>query len=422
MIRASTLAFLFAATLPSLAIAQQPKPSGYAERDILSPFRSPAEVYAPPDKLFGLLRVMRQIADDPNSRRSFDENGREIVDDERWRAARRDVDQLGIDAGYMAGIVRMSKNADDRATAFYASFYCNNVGYVFNLIAHIPGEPWRKTREAMLPRAAEFVRANLGRRYGSLSEDEKRALALPKPGSPEAKAAGITRGPVDDDPLHTLNLVPFFQLLDVDEPLDQAQALWFLQQVFAVRGDLALVWLEPMLPRLRQLLTGSDAKVRTQAIGLFAQIGPEGLARPADDADTQALLDFAYAAQKALFPPIRNLNDAIVQMQPSAERDALLAAAKQAAANESIGDPSHGKTKDGVAFRGFRIAHVPADLRPLAIPEGSVITTINGAPVTTAAQVVTTVTDLLGKLKHPRVLVVEYVHDGESHAIEYRIL
>src|SRR5690606_24876960 len=120
------------------------------------------------------------------------------------------------------------------------------------------------------------------------------SLALPKPGSPEAKAAGITRGPRDDDPRHTLNLVPLFQLLDVDEPLDQAQALWFLSQVFTVRQDLALIWLEPMLPRLRQLLISDDIKVRMQAIGAFAAIGPADLARPADDADNKALLDWAY--------------------------------------------------------------------------------------------------------------------------------
>ncbi|MCA8964435.1 MAG: hypothetical protein H6838_02185 [Planctomycetes bacterium] len=422
MIRASALAVLFAAALSAPAVAQQPKPTGYPDRDILSPFRNPAEVYAPPDKLFGLLRQMRQIADDKNARKSFDQDGREVVDDGRWRAARHDVDQLGIDAGYLAGIMRMSKNADDRATAFYAAFYCKNVGYVFNLISHIPGEPWRKTREAALPRAAEFVKANLGRRYGQLSDDEKRALSLPKPGSPEAKAAGITRGPLDDDPLHTLNLVPFFQLLDVDDALDQAQALWFLQQVFTVRKDLALVWLEPMLPRMRQLLISDDDKVKAQALGLFATIGPEDLARPADDADNQALLDWAYLAQKTLFPPIRNLNDTVVQMQPSAERDALLAAAKKAIADGSIGDATHGKAKDGTAYRGYRIARVPDELQPLAIPAGAVITTINGSPVGSAAEVATTVGNLLDKLKHPRVLVVEYVLDGISHAIEYRIL
>ncbi len=422
MIRARAFAILFATVVSVPGHAQQPKPSGYPDRDILSPFRDPAEVYAPPDKLFALLRQMRQIADDKNARKSFDQDGRELVDDDRWRTAKRDVDQLGIDAGYLAGIMRMSKNGDDRATAFYAAFYCKNVGYVFNLISHIPGEPWRKTREAALPRAAAFIKANLGRRYGELSDDEKRALSLPKPGSPEAKAAGITRDPRDDDPLHTVNLVPFFQLLDVDDALDQAQGLWFLQQVFTVRKDLALVWLEPMLPRLRQLLISEDDKVKVQAIGLLGTIGPADLPRPTADADNQALLDWAYQAQKALFPPIRNLNDTIVQMQPSAERDALVAAAKKAIADGALGDATHGKAKDGSAYRGYRIARVPDELQPLAIPVGAVITTINGAPVGTAAEVAATVGNLLDKLKHPRVLVVEYLFDGESRAIEYRIL
>lgn len=422
MNRASAFALIFATALHAPATAQQPKPTGYPDRDILSPFRSPAEVYAPPDKLFMLLRQMRQIADDASASKSFDEHGREVVDNPRWQQARREVDAIGLDAGYLASIVRMSKNADDRAVAFYGCFYCNHVGYVLNLISHIPGEPLRKTRETILPRAAAFVQANLGRRYGQLSEEEKSSLALPKPGSPEAKAAGITRGPRDDDPLHTLNLVPFFQLLDVDEPLDQAQALWFLTQVFTVRQDLALIWLEPMLPRLRQLLISDDIKVRMQAIGAFAAIGPADLARPADDADNKALLDWAYQAQKTLFPPIRNLNNAVVQMQPSAERDALVVAARQALAAGSLGEAIRGKTKDGAAYRGLRVLRVPAELEALAIPDGAVITTINGSPIASADELAQTVKTLLDKLKHPRVLTVEFVVDGALHAVEYRIL
>lgn len=421
MIRGTALALLSIA-LPVAAPAQQQKHIAYPQRDILSPFRSPAEVHAPPDRLFALLRQMREIADDPNSKKTTDQDGREIVDDERWRLAKREVDLLGIDAGYLATLMRFSKSADDRAVAFYAAFYCTNIDYVLNLVSHIPGEPWQKTREAMLPRAVAFARAHLTRRYGQLSDQQKRALQLPQPGSPEARAAGITRAPIDDDPLHTLNLVPFFQLMDTDEPLDHAQSLWFLSQVFSIRQDLALAWLEPALPRVRQLLIGEDKRVREQALALLQTIAPEDLAKPAADADTAALLDWAKAAEKGMFPPIRNLNDAIVQMQPSPERDAVAAAARQAIDASGTGETAFGKAKDGLPYRGFRINALPEALKPLALPQGAVITAINGVGVTDAASLKATVVDLLDKLGHPRRLFVEYVSGGDRHAIEYRFL
>jgi hypothetical protein len=414
---------LFAALLPfAAAAAQQAKHVAYPQRDILSPFRSPSEVHAPPDRLFALLRQMRQIAEDRSSRKSFDDNGREVVDDERWRLARREVELLGIDAGYLATLMRYSKNGDDRATAFYAAFLCTNIDYVLNLIAHIPGEPWRTTREAAMPRAVEFCKVHLTRRYGQLSDEQKRAMMLPKPGTPEARARGITRAPLDADPLHGLNLLPFFQLLDGDDALDQAQGLWFLAQVFPLRMDLALAWLEPALPRVQQLLLADDAKVVQQAVALLQTIAPPDLAPLPADADNAARLTWAKRAEYGMFPPIRNLNDAIVQMQPSAERDAVAAAARAAIAASGTGEPAHGKTKAGLPFRGFKITHVPDELKVLAIPQGAVITTINGAPITDAASLDRTVRELLDQLGHPRRLFVEYVLQGDSHAIEYRLL
>ncbi|MBX3464034.1 MAG: hypothetical protein KF830_12750 [Planctomycetes bacterium] len=414
---------LLAASLGGAATAQEPKAVAYPERDALTPFRQPADVYAPPDRLFALLRTMQAIADRPDAPKDFDADGREVVDDPAWRQARAEVGQLGVDAAYLAQIMRLHRNAGERATAFYGAFHCDDVDHVLNLIAHIPGEPERRTRQAALPRAVAFLRAHLGRRFGDLGEEQRRALraALPEPGSPAARARGITRAPLDQDHLHELRLVPFFQLLDLDEPIDQAQGLWFLKEVFLVRPDLALLWVEPALPRLRQLLAADDEAVRAQAIGLFAAIGPRDLG-PAPAGDPRALQEWADRAAKFLFPPIRNLNDAIVQLQPSPERDALAAAGVRALEGSAIGDPFAGKGPDGRPCRGFRIAVVPDELKPLAIPAGAVITTVNGVPVTDAASLLRTVREQLRSLKHPRQLVVEYLRGGAVHAIEYRLL
>jgi len=407
----------------ALGFAQETKFVAYPERDILSPFRSPQDVYAPPDALFEQLRIMQAIADRPGVTKEFDAEGREIVDDPTWRAARAEVERLGLDAAYLAQIVRLHKHDGQRATAFYGAFFVTNRDHVFNLISHIPGEPVRKTREAAMPRAIGYLRANLGRKFGALSQEEKDTLtkALPQIGSPAAKARGLTRLPKDEDHLHEVRLKPFFQLLDLDEAIDQAQGLWFLKEVFAIRRDQAQLWLEPALPRLRQLLQSENDVVRNEAIGVLQQIGPKNWRQPPVD-DPRDLQTWADEAIKALFPPIRNVNDTIVQLQPSPERDAIVAAGRKALETSAIGDPVTGRTPDGQYYRGYRIASVPEELRPLAIPREAILTRVNGVAVVDAATLLATVRTQLEKVGHPRTLFVEYLRDGTLHAIEYRIL
>lgn len=399
--------------------------AAYPERDALSPFRSPSDVYAPPDEAFRLLRIMQALADVASSPKRFDIDGREVVDDPRWQRAREDLLKLerGLDAGYLAHILRMNKNAADRATAFYAIFHVAKVDDVFELIAHVPGEPLRAIRERAFPRAIAFVRANAGRRFGDLAPEKQEELkaSLPEPGSPAARAAGIVRGPVAEDHLHKLRLVPFLQMLDLPEPIDQAQALWFVKEASRVRPDLALVWLEPSLPRVKELLASPSAQVREQAIGLFQAIGPKDLPAP-PETDAAALAAWADEASKALFPPIRNLNDAIVQLHPGRERDAVADAGRIALQEASVVDPWVGKDKAGAPARGVRVVTVPAALKPLAIPQGAVITAVNGAGVRDAASLLATLTQLLQAGKPPRKLMVDLLVDGEPRAIEFRVL
>jgi hypothetical protein len=406
--------------------AQDTKTVAYPQRDLLSPFRNPTEVYAPPDRLFALLRRMRTLAESGQYPVVFDDQGRETVDAEAWRDAKSQVDELGIDAATLAVILRTSKNADDRTTAFYATFFCKQANYLIDLLCHIPGEPERRIRERALPLAIAWLQRNLGKKFGDLDAEHQKALtlALPQPGSPAAKAAGITRLPQADDLLYadSLRLYPFFQLLDLDEPIDQAQGLWFLKEMFRIRKDLALRHCEPALPRIRQLLVGDDRRVREQAIGLLAAIGPANLREAGVDEPAPALLEWAEQAARALFPPIRNLNDAVVQLHPSPERDAVLAALQQALSGDTVGEASHGRTKDGVNYRGFLLRNVPAALRVLAIPAGAVITTVNGVGVSDARSVLRVGEQQLRAQGHPRQLFVEYVLDGSARAIEYRIM
>lgn len=404
--------------------AQQQKHVAYPERDILSPFRFPGEVYAPPDRLFFLLRRMRVLAANQGNPRRIDDEGRQLIDHEGWRTAYDEVMSIGVDAAYLAQILRLSKNADDRATALYGMFFCKQPENIANLISHIPGEPERKAREMAFPLAVQWLQVHLKRRFGDLGEEAKKnlVLALPKLGSPAAKAAGITRLPRDDDHLVDLRVIPFLQLLDLDDPLDQAQGMWFCKEMFAIRVDLALKWLEPALPRVRQLLVADDPQVRKEAIGLLRAIGPKDLPEIADDAAPAALQAWADRAVRNLFPPIRNLNNTIVALYPSPERDALVAAGLEALEGDKLGETKFGRTKDGQNYRGYCLRHVPEALRPLALPVGATVTTVNGLPITDAASLLRTVRELLQVQKHPRSLLVEYIRDDAVHAVEFRVM
>lgn len=423
--------------LSPIAAAQEPQaPAAYPTRDELTPFRNPTEIMAPPDTLFAQLGTMRRIAEDPAATRSFGADGREVIDDETWRQARREAERIGIDAGMLAAHIRQNRNADQRATCFYAAFYCTNEEYVLDLVGHIPGEPERKTRERAYPRAIEFVRAHIKRTFGSLTEEEQKIVLrdIPQPGSPAANARGIKRLPQAGDLLFSLNLVPFYQLLDLDEPLDQAQALWFLAQCFRERPDLAQATLEPVLPRIRQLLAHGEARVVQQAIELLAAVGPKGLVPPAADASPRERDAYADTAIRALFPPIRRVSDGLLLLFPGPDRDAIVAAGRAALDTDRIGEGTNGKDAQGNLYRGFRVDRVPEALAVLGIPKGAVVTAINGVPVFDSPSLWRTIADQFfvreknkdGKLERRPIskgrLFVDMIVGQEPRAMEYRVL
>jgi S1-C subfamily serine protease len=57
----------------------------------------------------------------------------------------------------------------------------------------------------------------------------------------------------------------------------------------------------------------------------------------------------------------------------------------------------------------------------LAIPKGSIIISVNGAPIGSAQDLLATIIKQ-SKAPRPRRVMVEYVLTGQSRAIEYRIM
>lgn len=420
-----TLALILAATAALPAQQKQKAPPAYPGNDILSPFRKCDEIYAPPDAVFEELKIMRGRAERESARTSFDKDGREVVDDDLWRASLARLRKMQLDPGYLANILRKSRNADERDLALYGAFLCADVAAVFNLISHIPGEPEMKTRQKAYPRAIAFLKAHIGRQWGGLSAEEKKALDLPPIGSPAAKAAGLTAEPKDTDHLYTLRLQPFFQLLDLDSPIDQAQGLWFLRECFAIRKDLARAWLEPALPRLRELLASDKTMVREHAIALLAVLAPK-LKAPGPNDGPDLIADWAEQAIRTEFPPVRIVSDGLVLLWPCEERDAMAQAAEEALRTGSAADSTNAKTTTGQPVRGVRITRVPKALEALPIKTGMVITFVNGTPINDTRQLL----ELCQQVLKPRTpgtaprgkLMFEYVIGNESRALEVRVM
>jgi hypothetical protein len=189
-----------------------------------------------------------------------------------------------------------------------------------------------------------------------------------------------------------------------------------------VRPDLAKGWLEPALPRVVEIFRGKDARARTEARGLMAALAPATIQQPAADAPDAAWETWLTAVTKAVYPPIRRLSEALYALYPSEERTALGARVAEALAGDTLGDQASGKTEDGKAYWGFRLARLPKELEGMGVPAGAVVTALNGRPMRTAKDLLTTGTNLLGAGRGQRSLVVEFVHEGKQKAVEYRVM
>lgn len=372
----------------------------------LRPFRRPHQQVKVPAELFTQLRKMLEIADSPGAVLRYDENGREVCDDPAWRQAyERARPLLKNMGGYLGIILRDSGNPEHRRLAAYGAFYLENIEHVFQLLAFLPGEPERRTREEGYRRAIAFLSVHLPRNREAAKGDEA--------GAPPAGR----RPPHPGEPRYHLNTFPFLCLLELDDPRDQAQGLWFLAEVMRIRPDLAPSILEEARPHLEDLVFSEHDDVRRQAERFVRAADPRHRPAPIDtsrerrEAWLQAVLD-------TVLPPIRKISDGLVEIHFGDKLDRLVAVGRAALEADALGGPEQGRLRSGLGYRGFRIARLPRPLDELGLPLEAVITAINGQPVATAAEILDAVRLWT---RHRRALLVEFVHRGRQRAVEFRL-
>ncbi len=369
----------------------------------LLPFRNPSGNVEPPEELFADLQAMWNIRKGARrSEISFDDMGREIVDDPRWQRAYEAAQGKMFNMATVFGLMlRDSRVVNYRRLSAYGTFYATNPAHVFELIAFFPGEPEREIREGAFRRAIEYLRVHLPKNKPVTVDGDGEAAAGREP-----------------DSLYTLEVYPFVALLDETDFRDQAQGLWFLKEVMAIRPQGAKPILGACVDRLRRLLVSDNAEVRVQAREFLQQADPAHRDAPAEDAGDEALIAWLDAVAYDVFPPVRAMSEGLTDIYPSDDLDRIIEVGTDALERKSIGEPVTGRKRGGGTYRGFRIARLPEPLDKLRLPVGTVITSINGQPVATARSIL----DMLQiSAKAKKRFFVEYVRDGVPMAMEYRL-
>jgi hypothetical protein len=300
-----------------------------------------------------------------------------------WRRLRNELKgKIARKGGLLGTIVWDSAVVEDRATALYGIYHLDEPRTTIELIPLIAGEPVHELRARHYPLAVEF-----------LAEHWRK-------GSP-----------------HTLNAAPFFGLLRTGDVRDEAQALWFLTRLLELRPEYAVEFLEAARDPLRKLLVAKHDDVRSHARTFLSAIAPN-VPPPARD-DDAGRLEWLDKILYQLLPPLRARGTGVIELHPSADRDQVVAVGREALRGESIFTKAQGRTRDGAHYRGLRVARLPEPLDKLGVPLEAVLVALNGVPIADGPALLQHLETLI---KTQRALLLEYVHDGTTRALEFRVV
>lgn len=367
----NTLLFTILLSTASLAPAQSDqvdtywqRQSGCKEYKELRPFRKPGEklVGAQVSQLNDLLRSLRKmmaIANKADPKQvSFDSTGREVVQDDAWKAAYETVKQDGLKmAGWLGLILQKDVDAVRRGLAAYGMYYLNNPQEIFHLISYLPGEPRADIREAGMQRALEFLSVHLPESKPQNSKSPDNGIVVPR---------------------FLFNPLPFIQLLDQPNNVDIGQGIWFLSELLKIRPDLGRAYFDEIYEILPKLLRSKSKTVRLRTLDFLAAVDRKSNRRQKVGDSIEAQLEWVKTLDYELFPPIRRISSGVVDLYPSEDLDRLIAAGKKLLASGLQQGTAKG-TGEFVRY-GIRLDSVPAPLDQIGIPTGALIVAINAAP------------------------------------------
>ena len=398
--------------------------SGAKEFDDIEPFRRPMGVKdnipGQARDLIADLTEMRRLASIANPLQlTVDPDGREICSIKAWVQAHENVKSNGLNMeGWLGKIMREDNRVQIRRACIYGMFYFNDPNKIIQLISNLPGEPLRDLREAGFESALRYMRVH---------------YKESKPQNPKRPSNGIVV------PRYEFNPLPFFLLLEQDQGIDQAQALWFLTEVLKIRPDLGRVYLEEVRDRFASLLVSGDKDVRANAAAFLSAIEKKrGRVQPASAADEQ-LLEWYRAVEYDLFPPIRHVSLGRCDIYPSEDLKKITEVGKRILV-PALFPPGSARLKSGTVRYGIRLGRLPEPLHKLGLPVNSLIVSVNNHTVMDAKQARKVLDDFFATIDAAKkksakpgdgapppeaktpTIQVEYIFKGRAFMKDYRLL
>lgn len=368
----------------------------------LDPFRRPGKVVEFPPDLYRELTIMQRVADSGRHPLHFDEAGRQICDNEDWRAAYARIKPRLAERNTAAMLHIMQRDSlseDHRGLAAYGTFFLADPSNVFHIMALFPAEPARHIREASFERSVPFIRAHL--------RENREQPPTDKDGEQPAQSK------------YTFIAYPFLKLLEVGDDRDRAKSLWLLKETVLVRPDFASTLLEAARPMLDKLALSDDASVRSAAWDFVHQCDPARRPLPQPGTEDAIVRVWLQAILYDAFPPIRPVSQGRTDLYPSEDLEQVVAVGTRELRGDAIGEPFHGKQRNGQYYRGFRVTRLPKPLDKLRIPLDAVILNVNGSPVATATELIDAVRT---HLELRPTLMVEFLdRGGQNRMMEYRL-
>ncbi len=384
--------------------------------EYLRPFRAPNKNLQPPLEFYDELRKLDAIARNPNGARVwFDDDGREACDHPAWKEGRTRALIKGTQmGGYLAVVGQESESVGDRRLAHYGSYFVDSVQDTIAIMSLIPGEPVATIREEAMPRALAFLRVHLVKNRGG----EGGVRDATPTDHAEGRAVGNKVYENPDEPIYDFDVRPWCALVEAGDTSARAQALWFLREVIGFRKEVGPVTLALTQTFLGPLVMHENQELRKQARAYVHVVDPERRALPKEDAAAEDVQRWLAQVIYTVFPPIRRVSSGLYDLHQSADLDRIAATGADLLARDALGSVASG-TVGGVYYRGYRLQRIPKPLDQLGIPVDAVITHVNGLPITDSKSLLDAVKLVLESRK---ALMVEFVADRQTKAIEYRVL
>ncbi|MCA8968759.1 MAG: hypothetical protein KDC95_03215 [Planctomycetes bacterium] len=324
--------------------------------------------------------------------RSFDRDGLPTASTKHYATLRERITPLLARQGGMLRSYRMDETAAARRQAWaFLSLFVTPRQDAVDLLRGLPYEPDAAVRKSMIELSIPFLAA-----CARATEDGQQGTAK-----------------------YFVDAAPWMDLTRSPETRDRILALSALAEIAGARPVATKAVLPYMKRWYPDLLRSKSELLRNKAREFITLLEPQ--ARFPSDIDASA--DYFDRVYKLLFPPIR-LDKGRCELHPSAELDAAIELGR-----ELLNDASATK-RESVVVRtkratfeklGVRLLRVPEALESAGFHVGDVLTTLNGQPIGSAAQMLGTIEKILEA--GSRRFVLEWVDaKGVEHVRTYEVM